>query len=239
LPFQIQELKSYHREVEKLKYDNSSLESKLKYSGAKIKTDAETRETLEKRIEELNNEIRELKLAEINREKEELEVERNMLAERQMIEQNATLILLKHQNEEKARRTEALEKKCHQLENDLETMKTTHSTLVKEHEKYVQENLNLSQQVNDSQCLLDKQMMKIAELQSNQNDLEIIRTQLTLEKNSTRQLKNEIEALTNQNEEANLETDKWRAREIELLQLNKELTETVVKFKGGCSYFRK
>lgn len=152
-----------------------------------------------------------------------------------MIEQNATLILLKHQNEEKSRKSEILDKKCHQLESDLEALKINHATLVKEHEKIVQENSNLMQQVNDSQCLLDKQMMKIAELQSNQNDLEIIRTQLTLEKNSTRQLKNEIEELTSQNEEQNLETDKWRAREIDLLQLNKELTETVVKLKNENS----
>lgn len=52
----------------------------MKWSGAKIKSETEAREMSEKKIEELNNEIRDLKMAEINREKEELEVERNMLA---------------------------------------------------------------------------------------------------------------------------------------------------------------
>lgn len=152
-----------------------------------------------------------------------------------MIEQNATLILLKHNNEEKSRKIEILEKKCHQLESDLESLSNKHALMCGEHEKMSLEHNSMAQQVNDSQCLLDKQMLKIAELQSNQNDLEIIRTQLSLEKESNRQFKNEIQTLTLQIEEQNLETEKWRAKEIELLVLNKELTETVVQLKNECS----
>lgn len=152
-----------------------------------------------------------------------------------MIEQNATLILLKHNNEEKTKRIEVLERKCHQLEADLESLSETHAAVVKEHEKMSQEQANLTNQINDAQCLIDKQMLKIAELQSNQNDLETIRTQLSLEKESNRQLTNEISLFTSQIDEQNLETEKWRAKEIELLQLNKVLTETVVKLKNECS----
>lgn len=152
-----------------------------------------------------------------------------------MVEQNATLILLKHNNEEKSRKLEVLEKKCQQLEADLESLNSRHVTVCKEHEQMANEQSSLTQQINDSQCLLDKQMMKIAELQSNQNDLEIIRTQLSLEKESNRQLNIEIKALTSQIEEQNLEAEKWRANELELLQLNKELTETVVTLKNECS----
>lgn len=152
-----------------------------------------------------------------------------------MIEQNATMILLKHNNEEKTRKIESLEKKCHQLEGDLENLHNNHSRMCQEHLKMTQEQSSLTQQINDSQCLLDKQMMKIAELQSNQNDLEIIRTQLSLEKESSRQLQIEIKSFASQIDEQNLETEKWRAKEIELLTLNKELTETVVKLKNECS----
>lgn len=157
------------------------------------------------------------------------------VTEKQMIEQNATLILLKHNSEEKARKIEILEKKCHQLEADLESLNERHATVCKEHEKMSQDQSSLSSQINDSQCLIDKQMLKIAELQSNQNDLEIIRTHLSLERESSRQLKNELVSLTSQIDEQNVEADKWRAKEIELLQLNKELTEMVVKLKTECS----
>lgn len=157
------------------------------------------------------------------------------VTEKQMIEQNATLILLKHNNDEKARRVEVLEKKCHQLEADLESLNNKHATMLKEHEKMSQEQSSLMSQIHDSQCLVDKQMMKIAELQSNQNDLETIRTQYAIEKESNRQLKTEISSLTAQIDEQNVETEKWRVNDMELLQLNKELAESVVKLKSECS----
>lgn len=152
-----------------------------------------------------------------------------------MVEQNATLILMKHNNEEKSRKIEVLERKCHKLEADLDSLNSKHAVVCKEHEKMLQQHSSLNQQISDSQCLLDKQMMKIAELQSNQNDLEIIRTQLSLEKESNRQLTIEMNLLSLQIDEQNSETERWRAKENELLQLNKELTETVVKMKNECS----
>ena len=257
--FQCHELKLSQKEVEKLKYENTGLDSKLKWHFSKLKIETETRETAEKKIEELIAEIYQFKFKEINRAKEEVEVERNMLAgefsnrfliirssltsknkcnlstEKQMMEQNATLITLKHNIEEKSKKIEILERKCQQLEFDLENLNSKHEAMCKDREKISQENLSMSQQVNDSQCLLDKQMLKIAELQSNQNDLEIIRTQFSLEKESNRQLKSEIDVLTAQIEEQNLETEKCYAKETELLQLNKELTDTVVKLKNECS----
>lgn len=143
--------------------------------------------------------------------------------------------MLKHNNEEKSRRIESLDKKCHQLEADLENLNKKHGAICTEHESLIQERASLNHQISDSQCLLDKQMMKIAELQSNQNDLEIVRTQLSLEKEENRQLKNDIKSLSSQVDEQNVEAEKWRNNEIDLLQLNKELTESVVKLKNECS----
>lgn len=145
------------------------------------------------------------------------------------------MILLKHKNEEKGKKLEALEKKCHQLEADLESLREEHSSVLKEHEKMSQEQSSQWSQMNDAQCLIDKQMLKIAELQSNLKDLEIIRTQLALEKEANRSLTSNINLLSTQIDEQNVETEQWRAKELELLQLNKELTETAVKLKNECS----
>lgn len=197
--------------------------------------EAEAREKAEKKIEELNAEINQLKLSEINRTKEEVEIERNMLAEKQLVEVNANMILLKHECEEKTKRIEGLQRKCHQLQADLDSLNSKFLTLNTEHAEMEKENLQLKQQNDDSQCLLDKQTLKIAELQSNLNDLEILRTQYSLEKESSRQLRSEINLLTAQIDEQNEETEKWKTKENELLQINKELTETVVKLKNECS----
>lgn len=159
----------------------------------------------------------------------------SQFTEKQMIEQNAMLILLKHEIEEKTRRIESFEKKCFQLETDFQGLNHRYAELSKELELKRLEEQNASAQIIDSQNLIDKQMLKIAELQSNQNDLEIIRTQLSLEKESNRSLKKQFQTISLQIEEQNLETEKWRKNEIELLQLNKEMSGSLVKVKNECS----
>ncbi|KAL7026228.1 hypothetical protein ACKWTF_013810 [Chironomus riparius] len=229
------ELRLSQREIEKLKYEHTGLDTKLKWHAQKALQETEARMKAEKRIDELTAEINKLKLSEINRAKDELEIERNMLAEKQLVEVNANMILIKHDNEEKTRKIEGLERKCHHLEAELDSLSSKYSNLNKEHDETIKDVASLRQQNDDCQCLLDKQTLKIAELQSNQNDLEIIKTQFSLEKESNRQFKNEISLLTAQIDEQNEETEKWKANEMELLQLNKELTETVVKLKNECS----
>lgn len=229
------EFRMSQKEVEKLKYEHTGLDNRLKWHIQKVKLETEAREKAEKKIEELNEKMKEMQLHEINRAKEEVEVERNMLAEKQLVEVNASMILLKHDNEEKTKRVDGLEKKCQKLEAELDSLNTKYSDLYRQHEDTLKENSNISQQNSDSQFLLDKQTLKIAELQSNQNELEVIRTQLSLEKENNRQLKNEVSILSSQIDEQNEETEKWKAKEHQLLQFNKELSETVVTLKNECS----
>lgn len=78
--FQCHELKTSQKEIEKLKYEQTGLDSKLKWHISKLKLETEARETADKKIEELTAEVNQLKMKEINRAKEEVEIERNMLA---------------------------------------------------------------------------------------------------------------------------------------------------------------
>lgn len=78
--FKCHELKASQKEIEKLKYENTGLDSKLKWHLSKLKLESEARETADKKIQELTAEINQLKMKEINRAKEEIEIERNMLA---------------------------------------------------------------------------------------------------------------------------------------------------------------
>lgn len=79
-------------EVERLKYECEFFEPGIKVKinqtalipvtnlAQKLKTEAELRETSEKKADELSAEINLLKTKEINRAKEDVEIERNMLA---------------------------------------------------------------------------------------------------------------------------------------------------------------
>lgn len=151
------------------------------------------------------------------------------------MEQNATLILLKHDNAEKVRRADAFEKKCLQLETELEGLNRLLAELKKENEEKTLRFDEAAGQISDSQNLIDKQMLKIAELQSNQNDLETVRTLLKLEKESNRTLQENFQAISLQIEEQNSETEKWRVTESGLLQLNQEMSESLVAVKNECS----
>lgn len=233
--FQCHELKNSQKDVEKLKQDIVGYEYKIKCHLLKLKQETELKEAAEKKIEELTIEVNQLKLNEINKAKEEIEVERNMLAEKQLIEQNATLILLKHKNEEKDKRIENLEKNCHHWKSEYESINDKYLRMSRNMESLSSEDSKLQNKYNDAELLLDKQTLKIAELQSNLNDLETIRTHLTLEREANRKNKLEIVDITSQIEEQNIELIKYRTNEMEMLQLNKDLTETVIKLKNDCS----
>lgn len=78
--FQCHELKASQKEIEKLKYEHTGLDSKLKWYISKVKLETEAREAADKKIEELTSEVNQLRMKEINRAKEGVEIERNMLA---------------------------------------------------------------------------------------------------------------------------------------------------------------
>lgn len=151
------------------------------------------------------------------------------------MEQNATLILLKHGNEEKERRIEMLEKKLRDLHSEFEILSENFRKSSKENQGFSMENDRLQHELIDAQTLLDKQTLKIAELQSNLNDLESMRTQLILEKETNRKNKLEIEILQGNYDDQSVEIRNVREKENELLQLNIDLTEAVVKLKNECS----
>lgn len=151
------------------------------------------------------------------------------------MEQNATLILLKHGNEEKEKRIEFIEKRLKDLQHDFDLTSDKLKTTSRENQKFSQENEKIAVELNDAQLLLDKQTLKIAELQSNLNDLETMKTQLTLEREANRLMKIDLDLMQTNYEDQSAEMLKSREKEMELLQLNKELTETVVKLKNECS----
>lgn len=68
------------QEVERIKTDFNGLETKSKWNTIKLKQEMQLKVVAEQNVEKLIQEVNQLKLAEISREKEELEVERNILA---------------------------------------------------------------------------------------------------------------------------------------------------------------
>ncbi|XP_063705429.1 coiled-coil domain-containing protein 186 [Culicoides brevitarsis] len=227
-----QEFRLSQREIDRLKGDVSQLETKLKWSTSKVKTETDAKLAAEKRVEELTEEVNKLKLEEITRAKEEVENEKALVTEKQFMEQQATLILLKHGNEEKERRIEILTKKLSSATTENAELNAKVRQLTTEIETLTAENARQKQEIDELQLQLDKEVIKGAELQAKTNDIESLQTQLSLSKDEASRIKRELDAVTLNYDELCQEVEKIRGKETELLQFNKELTERCVKLQN-------
>lgn len=230
-----QELRLCQREVERLKTDITTLESKNKWHTTKLQQETDLKLAAEKKVQELLEEITQLKLSEISRAKEELTLEKAQVTEKQFMEQSATLILLKHENEERERKIEVLEKKLNGTITDLTEANTKLRQFSAENAVFKKDNETLKKEIDELQLQLDKEIMKVAELQSKVSEIESLRTQMALAKEENARIKRDLDNVNSNYDELCLEVEKIRGKETELLQFNKELTERCVKLQNECA----
>lgn len=104
----------------------------------------------------------------------------NNISEEQIMENQATLILLKHGNEEKEKKIESLESKISTMQNELTELNTKYLDSTKNYENLRTNYTEREQENLDLQNVLDKEMLKVAELQSKVIELETSKTQLSM-----------------------------------------------------------
>lgn len=180
IAFKCGDIRHYQREVEKLKMDLSMWESTNKASTAKIKQEVELRSTAEQKIIELASELEAFRNAERAQIKNEVDSERLQMLEKQTMEQQADLILYKHEASEKDKRIAEMDSKLTQLVKELKENAEQNSIVSVDNANIREENERLKVEIFDLQNTLDREVLKVAELQANLNDLESIRAQLRM-----------------------------------------------------------
>lgn len=180
LAFQCSDIRHHQREMEKLKMDISMWESTNKASTARLKQETEAKGAAEQKISELTAELETLRSSERAQIKSDVDSERLQLLEKQTVEQQAALILHKHESMAKDLRIAEWEKKCVQTAKELKDTIGKHSTIVTEHSTMREEGERRTEEIFELQRTLDKEVMKVAELQAKVNDLEAIRAQLRM-----------------------------------------------------------
>lgn len=178
--FKCADIRHYQREMEKLKMDISMWESTNKASTARLKQESEAKGAAEQKINELIAELETFRNAEKAQLKSDVDSERLQVLEKQAVEQQAALILYKHEATTKDQRISEAEKRLTQIMGELKQTKDTHSTIVTDHSNVKQENERLKSEIFELQNTLDKEVLKVAELQAKVNDLESIRAQLRM-----------------------------------------------------------
>lgn len=213
------------------------MESKAKWSAGKIKQETDAKQVAEKRVEELTQEVAQLKSNEAAWVKSEADSERVSHMEKQCMEQQASLILLKHGNEEKEVKIDALEKKLQEVQIELTDMRTKYSEVFQEKENFRDEVDKLKGEISELQITLDQEVLKVADFQSKLSDLEATKAQLTMEKENSARQGREYEVLMKNYEDNLAELEEIRAKESELLQFNRDLTERNVKLQNEITLY--
>lgn len=96
------------------------------------------------------------------------------------MEQQATLILLKHGNEGKEKRIEILENKIANLQSEFNESTFKLNTVYKERDFLNSEVEKQKLEINELQTTLDREFMRVAEFQTKLNDFESFKTQLSM-----------------------------------------------------------
>jgi chromosome segregation ATPase len=228
-------LKNCQKECDRLKNDIGSLETKSKWSQHKLKQEMDLKTAAEAKVEELTNDLKHVRDTEMAKLREEFNVDKMLGLERQCVEYQATQILLKHDIEAKDKKIEQLDQTIAALQTQYNELKSYHHNLIVENSSNKRELDQRNDEMAEVQTILDKEVLKIAALQSKLHDLETLRTQFALEREANSQLTKEMAELRENCGDQEVELGKLRDKETELLQFNKELTERCVHLQSECT----
>lgn len=177
---QCADIRNYQKEIEKLKQELSASDTKLKWNTNKIKQETDLKTAAEQRIEELMKELHDCQTTEQQHQKNEVDTDRLQVLEKQTVEQQAALILLKHETTAKEAKVCSLKNEVQQLTNDLKEHEERSSQTFRNNQFLSEDNEKLRSEFAAVQTVLDREVLKVADLQSKLSDSETVRAHLRM-----------------------------------------------------------
>ncbi|XP_060653616.1 coiled-coil domain-containing protein 186 [Drosophila nasuta] len=214
------EVRKYQRECEKLKTEMGHLESKLKYHANKLNIEVEAKASLERKLEEERNAPN--KLEEKANEKLKMEFEANT-------------ILLKH---EIMRKTEALDKLTKEQQKQAEAFKELQQQLQDinaSHGQLTDEFKELQEQHSSVEAAYSDELLKTAKLHGQVAELQLLRTQNTINEEKLAEEQKLREKLEANALETEADLEQLQQKKQELLSINKEMSEVIVQLQNNIS----
>lgn len=213
------EIKKMQKDVEKYKSDISNLEMKLKWNSIKLNQETESKLAAEKKLNDI--------LLEKN---EHLTEEK--LSEQQKIEKEANLILLKHEHDKKEKEFEALDKEYKILSAKYKDIQEKYQIEQEEKNKLSIELDKEKVQHNEVQNALSQELLNSAKLRSQLEDLRILQAQNVMHKEEISNLTEINNNLNQKIEDFKAEITQIREKELDFLNINKEMTEKIVELQN-------
>ncbi|XP_077273594.1 coiled-coil domain-containing protein 186 isoform X1 [Temnothorax americanus] len=235
------EVTDLQKEVENLKEDVKLKEIKLKWTQTKLKTEMESQNDTQQKLDKALMKINDMKeeCEQIRRETQESfrkfqqsEENKAVTLDQQLKEHQARLILERHVTEDK----ETLRL---QLQKELEALKSKQQNLIEENKKLslrVQEcekvRLNNENDLSDLRIVADQRQQQITELLNQVFQLETLKLQLQHKEEYIASTEEKLLQLQSSNEELLSDMQACRQKEANMLDFTQKLTDTNVRLQS-------
>ncbi|XP_068083218.1 coiled-coil domain-containing protein 186 [Anabrus simplex] len=238
------ELTSAQKENEKLREELNSREIKIKWAQNKLRSEMDLHKETQIKVDKLTQKLQE------SREETELvrkECQESIRAFQesqenkaytlglQLKEEQAKLIMERHEREDK-------EESCRQLQQEVDNLKRKHQLIIEENnvlsvkvQNLEKERLEYEQNLSKLKRSADSQRQNLADLQSQLTEMEALRIQKQHEQEKLTACQAEVERLRSGNEDLLQEMAACREREAELLDFTQKLTDKNVRLQSEFS----
>uniref|UniRef100_A0A6E8V1Q6 NF-kappa-B essential modulator NEMO CC2-LZ domain-containing protein n=1 Tax=Anopheles coluzzii TaxID=1518534 RepID=A0A6E8V1Q6_ANOCL len=197
------------KELEGSRHYAAQIEMRYKYGSCRLRREAEDRMLLQHVIAEETHQASE-QVAEM---------------ERKVMELQAREIMLKHANDEQAGRIGTLQRANHELRDTIERQEKKHTSTLQTLKELETERDHLRQQMGQLQESFHQQQAAIAELQSKVEAASVAAQESSRMERAVAEQRAELEQLAGTLDEQRKDLEVLAARELELLALNKDLSE--------------
>ncbi|KAJ9584552.1 hypothetical protein L9F63_021110, partial [Diploptera punctata] len=238
------ELSGFQKENDRLKEDLNSKEIKIKWTQNKLKMELDTHKETQTKLDKQTQKLQEMReeCEQVRRDCQimiqacqESQQNKAHTLDEQLKEQQAKLIMERHEREDK----EETQKHLHQ---EVENLKKKHQLIIEENnllsikvQNLEKERLEYEQNLSRQKTLIDRQQQDVVDLQAKLTEIESIRIQLQHEQERLAASQAEVDRLRLSNAELQQDMASCREREAELLNFTQKLTDKNVRLQSEFS----
>lgn len=235
------EYKTSQQELEQTKADLNALETKLKWSQNSLKTEIQLHKESQLKVSELNKKLQEVtdQIDGAKREAQESiktfqtsQENRAYVLEQQLKEIQATLILLKHEKDDRESQIKTLNLQLEKLQNKQKDVLQENNDLSLKVQQLERDRLESEQKLSEIKASADQQRQDCVDLQAKSALLDQLKLQLQNEQEQNRACNEQIALLKQRNAELEGDIIACREREAELLLFTQQLTDKNVRLQS-------
>nr|CAH7716678.1 unnamed protein product [Callosobruchus chinensis] len=235
------ELRTSQQELENTKADLQALKTKLKWSQNNLKNEMDAHKESQGKVETLNSKLQEIQ-SQIEKVKKDAqdtirnfrssEENRAHTLDQQVQEQQAQLILLRHEKTDKEDHLKSLQCDLHRLQDKQKEMLEENNKLSLKVQQLERERLEMEQKLSELRGYTDRQKQDVIDLQAKSVHLEQLKLQLKHEQDQLAACNEQVTLLKQRNSDLEGDMESCRVREAELLLFTQQLTDKNVRLQS-------